>query len=82
MGEELTVREQAPHTRGAPQVSVCVSRHLKPGGRLAVLELGEPTFLPARWFVKYCVSLGVQVSCVSLWCASQLRKSMVCKSAA
>jgi len=73
MGEELTVREQAPHTRGAPQVSVCVSRHLKPGGRLAVLELGEPTFLPARWFVKYCVSL---------WCASQLRKSMVCKSAA
>lgn len=32
-------------------------RQLKPGGRLAVLELGEPSFPPARWFVKYCVSL-------------------------
>ncbi len=58
MLEELTVREQALHTRGAPQVSVRVSRQLKPGGRLVVLELGEPWFLPARWFVKYCVSLS------------------------
>jgi demethylmenaquinone methyltransferase/2-methoxy-6-polyprenyl-1,4-benzoquinol methylase len=32
-----------------------IASHLKPGARLAVLELGEPTFPPARWFVKYCV---------------------------
>jgi hypothetical protein len=44
-----------------------MSRHLKSGGRLVVLELGEPSFLPARWFVKYCVSLSCvvcRVSCV------------------
>ena len=34
-----------------------IASYLKPGARLAVLELGEPTFPPARWFVKYCVPL-------------------------
>lgn len=30
-------------------------RVLRPGGRLAVLEFGEPTFPPARWFNRlYC----------------------------
>uniref|UniRef100_A0A7S4JJK8 2-methoxy-6-polyprenyl-1,4-benzoquinol methylase n=1 Tax=Guillardia theta TaxID=55529 RepID=A0A7S4JJK8_GUITH len=28
---------------------------LKHGGKVAILELGEPTFAPARWFVRYCV---------------------------
>jgi len=31
--------------------------------RLAVLELGQPTFPPARWFVKYCVPfIGAMLS--------------------
>lgn len=30
---------------------------LKAGARLAVLELGFPTFPPARFFVRYCVPL-------------------------
>ncbi len=32
-----------------------IASHLKPGAKLAVLELGEPSFPPARLFVKYCV---------------------------
>ena len=39
-----------------------IASYLKPGARLAVLELGEPTFPPARFFVKYCVPLKPKVS--------------------
>jgi len=38
----------------AKAVAEIVSR-LKPGSRLAVLELGFPTFAPARWFVRHGV---------------------------
>mmetsp|Transcript_27241 Transcript_27241/g.43716 ORF Transcript_27241/g.43716 Transcript_27241/m.43716 type:complete len:293 (-) Transcript_27241:99-977(-) len=40
-----------------------IASHLKPGARFAVLELGEPTFPPARWFVRYCVPfIGAMLS--------------------
>ena len=40
-----------------------LASRLRPGGRLAVLELGAPTFAPARWFVRYAVPvLGSLIS--------------------
>jgi ubiquinone/menaquinone biosynthesis C-methylase UbiE len=32
-----------------------IVKRLQPGARLAVLELGFPSFPPARWFVRYGV---------------------------
>ena len=32
-----------------------LASRLRPGGRLAVLELQPPSFAPARWFVSYVV---------------------------
>jgi len=34
-----------------------IADRLRPGGRLAVLELCQPSFLPARLFVKYAVPM-------------------------
>eukprot|EP00960_Hanusia_phi_P050456 760240-Hanusia_phi.AAC.1 len=37
------------------QVLQQIFKVLKQGGKVAILELAEPTFPPARWFVRYCV---------------------------
>jgi demethylmenaquinone methyltransferase / 2-methoxy-6-polyprenyl-1,4-benzoquinol methylase len=40
-----------------------LAARLKPGGRLAILELQPPSFAPARWFVRYAVpALGALTS--------------------